>query len=61
MRVEGRAVRGHVQWYLEPFRDGTIVFGITDVETSRSWRPRRVLRHRASIHDALVALKDRLE
>jgi hypothetical protein len=61
VRVEGRGVRGHLQWYLEPFRDGAIVFGITDVETSRAWSRRRVLRHRASFHDALGALKDRME
>ena len=61
VKVEGRAVRGHLQWYLRPFKDGTIVFGITDVETARPWSARRVLRHRASIHRALVALKDGLE
>jgi hypothetical protein len=59
--VEGRGIRGHLQWYLEPFKDGTIVYGITDVETARPWSARRVLRHRASVHRALVALKDRLE
>ena len=61
VKVEGSRVRGHLHWYLEPFRDGTIVFGITDVETAGRWGPRRVLRHRASIHDALVALKKGLE
>ena len=59
--LESGAVRGHLQWYLQPFKDGTIVYGITDVETSRKWSPRRVLRHRASIRRAMVALKDRLE
>jgi hypothetical protein len=61
VKVEGRAVRGHLQWYLEPFKDGTIVYGITDVETSSRWTPRRVLRHRASIRRAMVALKAALE
>ena len=59
--VRGSTVRGHLQWYLERFRDGTIVYGITDIETNRRWSPRRVLRHRASIHRALIALKDKLE
>jgi len=61
VKVEGRAVRGHLQWYLRRFKDGTIVFGITDVETGGRWSTRRVLRHRASMHDALIALKKGLE
>ena len=59
--VRSAAVQGHLQWYLERFGDGTIVYGITDIETERRWSPRRVLRHRASIHRALVALKEKLE
>ena len=47
--VEGRRVRGHLQWYLEAFGEGTIVYGITDVQTTRRWSARRVLRHRASM------------
>jgi polyketide cyclase/dehydrase/lipid transport protein len=61
VEVEGGGVRGHLQWYLQPFKDGTIVYAITDVETSRRWSSRRVLRHRASIRRAMVALKNRLE
>jgi uncharacterized protein YndB with AHSA1/START domain len=61
VRVRSDAVRGHLQWYLERFRDGTIVYGITDIETKKPWSPRRVLRHRASIHRALIALKETLE
>ena len=59
--VEGRRVRGHLQWYLEPFKEGTIVYGITDVQTTRRWSGRRVLRHRTSMRRALVALKERME
>ena len=61
VRVRSDAVQGRLQWYLERFRNGTIVYGITDIETKRPWSPRRVLRHRASIHRALRALKDELE
>ena len=57
VRIEGKVVRGHLLWYLEPFRDGTIVYGATDVETAGRWSARRVLRHRASMRDALEALR----
>ena len=59
--VEGRRVRGHLQWYLEAFEEGTIVYGITDVQTTKRWSARRVLRHRTSMRRALVALKERME
>ena len=59
--VAGPRVRGHLQWYIEPFKDGTVVYGITDVQTARRWSMRRVLRHRASMRRALVALKLWLE
>ena len=59
--VDGPRAQGHLQWYLEPFREGTIVYGITDVKTTRRWRPRRVLRHRASMRRALLTMKDHLE
>ena len=59
--VAGPRVRGHLQWYLEPFRDGTVVYGITNVQTSRRWSRRKVLRHRTCMRDAIVALKQRLE
>ena len=58
--LEGRRVRGHVQWHLKRFQDGTIVYVGTDVETGRRWSRRRILRHRSSIRRALIALK-RLE
>ena len=59
--VAGPRIRGHLQWYLEPFRDGTVVYGITNVQTARRWSRRKVLRHRSSMRRALVALRQRLE
>jgi uncharacterized protein YndB with AHSA1/START domain len=61
VRVEGREGRGHLQWYLEAFKEGTIVFGITDVQTRKAWSTRRVLRHRTSMRQALLAMKSRFE
>ena len=46
---------------LNTFKEGTIVYGITDVQTNRRWSARRVLRHRSSMRRALVALKERME
>jgi hypothetical protein len=61
LRVEGRGVRGRVQWYLEPFKEGTVVYGIVDLEADRALRPRRQRAIRAGVHGALFALKDLLE
>jgi hypothetical protein len=61
VRIDGSRVRGHLQWHLNEFKDGTIVYVGTDVETRRRWTARRVLRHRASVRAALIALKERLE
>ena len=61
LRVEGRGVRGRVQWYLEPFKEGTVVYGIVDLEADRALRPRRQRAIRAGMHGALFALKDLLE
>jgi hypothetical protein len=58
--VDGPRVRGHLQWHLKEFGDGTIVYAALDVETRRRWSVRRVLRHRSSVRRALVGLK-RLE
>jgi hypothetical protein len=52
-----------LEWYLEPFDDGTIVNGLLDVEVSgRGGRSaRRLLRMRGVLRGGLVGLKRRLE
>lgn len=49
-----------LEWYLEPFDDGTIVNAFLDVEAARR-ASRRLLRMRASVRTGLVGLKHRLE
>jgi uncharacterized protein YndB with AHSA1/START domain len=61
LRLEGPRCRGRLQWYLEPYEEGTVVYGIVDVETRRRWRERRRLRVRGTVRSALVALKGMLE
>jgi hypothetical protein len=56
----GRRVTGHVEWYLEAFKEGTVVSGIANLDTGRPWSRRRVLRFRAGMRDGLVALRERL-
>ena len=51
---------GSLEWYLEPFDDGTIVNAFLDVGPNAG-RPRGLLRLRAGVRDALVGLKRRLE
>jgi len=60
-RLDGRRHGGRLQWYLEPFKEGTAVYGIVDLETERRWTARRARRIRAGIRGALVALKGMLE
>jgi hypothetical protein len=55
--VTGRRASGHLEWYLEPFEEGTLVSCITDLEVRRAWSPRRVRRWRASVRSGLVALE----
>lgn len=52
-----------LEWYLEPFDDGTIVNAILDVRAPRSgWRgSRRLIRMRGAVRSGLVGLKKRLE
>jgi len=52
---------GHLEWYLEPFEEGTMVNGITDLGAGRRWPSRRVLRVRSGVRSAMVALKEMLE
>ena len=55
------ALGGHLEWYLEAFEEGTVVSCIADLEARRPWSPRRVLRMRAGVRSAMVALKGMLE
>lgn len=50
----------HLEWYLEPFDDGTIVNAFLEVAPGR-WADRRLLRMRGAIRRGLVGLKRRLE
>jgi len=61
VRLEGRGLGGRLQWYLEPFEEGTVVYGIVDLETERRWRHRRKLGVRTAVRRAMVALKEMLE
>jgi hypothetical protein len=54
-------IGGHMEWYLEAFEEGTVVSCITDLRAACAWRPRRVLRVRAGVRSAMVALKGMLE
>ena len=47
-----------LEWYLEPFDDGTIVNALIDVQTRSA---RRMLRMRGAVRGALVGLKRKLE
>jgi hypothetical protein len=31
LRLEGRRLLGRLQWYLDPFKEGTVVYGIVDL------------------------------
>ncbi len=55
--LDGSRLGGSLEWYLEPFKDGTVVNAILDLE--RAGR-RRTLRLRRGIRTGLVALR-RLE
>jgi len=61
--LEDGELRGRAEWWLEEFKDGTIVHYYLDVERNR--RARRlstsVRRHRWAIRRGLNALKDLLE
>ena len=58
VRFRGRRAEGHLEWYLEPFREGTVVNGITNLWAEGRWSPRRTLRLRSAIRSGMVALKD---
>ena len=61
VRLQGRRQGGRLQWYLERFKEGTVVYGIVDLETDRRWTVRRQRGIRAGIRAAMVALKELLE
>lgn len=62
LHIEGR-VTGTLEWYLEPFEEGTIVYAILNLDVAAGERrtARRLLRARSELRRALVALKRRLE
>jgi hypothetical protein len=51
---------GSLEWYLEPFDDGTIVNAFLDVPAPAG-KPRRLRAMRSRIREAMVGLKRRLE
>lgn len=55
--------RGTLEWYLEPFRNGTIVNGILDLDLAGGSRGSRrgLLRLRACIRRGVVGLANALE
>jgi hypothetical protein len=55
--LEGSRVGGSLEWYLEPFKDGTVVNAILELEAAGR---RRTMRLRRGIREGLVALR-RLE
>ena len=61
LRLEGPRLGGRLQWYLERFKEGTVVYGIVDLETDRRFRSRGRIAVRAGIHRALMALRETLE
>jgi hypothetical protein len=61
LRLEGRGLRGHLQWHIDPFRDGSIVYAGTVLEPAGRLSARRLLRYRASLRRAFVGLKEQLE
>ena len=57
VRLAGPSLAGTLEWYLEPFREGTIVHAIVDAEPRRRWTARRLRRLRSAIRSALVSLR----
>ncbi|MBI4729313.1 MAG: hypothetical protein HY775_07385 [Acidobacteria bacterium] len=64
-RLERGELRGRAEWWLEGFKNGTIVHYYLDVDPGdrgrlRRW-PSRLRRHRWAVRRGMNALKDRLE
>jgi uncharacterized protein YndB with AHSA1/START domain len=64
-RIERGEVHGRGEFWLEPFKDGTIVHYYLDVDAGETGRARRmtsrVRRHRWAVRRGVNALKERLE
>lgn len=61
---EGGDLSGHGEWWLEPFKDGTIVHYYLEAERAGGGTSRiasRIKRHRWAIRRGLNALKDLME
>lgn len=60
--VDGAEVRGTAEWWLEPFKAGTIVHHVFDAERA-GWRrlATSVKRYRWAIRRGMLGLKDALE
>jgi polyketide cyclase/dehydrase/lipid transport protein len=54
LRLRGRGLAGSLEWYLEPFKDGTMVNAILDLDGASA---RRTMRVRAALRSGLVALR----
>ena len=56
-------IKGRAEWWLEAFKEGTIVHYYLDVEPGEGWRrmPSRIRRHRWAVRRGVNALKDELE
>lgn len=61
--LDAGELHGRAEWWLEGFKDGTIVHYFLDVEPGSGWRrmPARVRRHRWAVRRGVNALKDELE
>ena len=54
VRLDGARFGGSLEWYLEPFKDGTVVNAILDLDSPGR---RRTMRVRRGIRAALVELR----
>ena len=61
LRLEGRGLEGVLEWYLEPWKEGTVIHAILSLGGGARWRRRRTLAYRSGIRRGLVAIKERLE
>jgi hypothetical protein len=52
---------GSLEWYLEPFDDGTIINAFLDIQGPERAAGRRLRRARRKLHSGLVGLKKMLE